>query len=357
VLLGLASAVGAGALVFVLGAGLHILPASRLGVAFVYDLVLSLLWLTLALLYMLQRRLLVLVSVVVWVGTLALLLEVLHLGIYTSEWLSAGIGALVAADAGGTVLHRLVKSLPPEQGVETMPPVRTLVAEVRPYFWYGVLYFAFVFLDRVVAWTKAPPPHYRIFFHRGYELGIDWALVTLLLSIALIDYTVTAFSERLVPTQKRFDSGRIRSHNLSFQRFYARQLALLTGVVAVSAVGVYLAGVALRDHSHNLTAEDFFGQTTTYHVYLWAALGYGLLVWGLLNVTFFFYLSQPGFAVRPLLYAVLTGLVVGLLASRSGVYWQSVEGLAAGAFVFAAATTRNAIRLFGEFDFFAYSAY
>ena len=357
VIVGMAAAAGAGVLLFVLGAALHVLPAGRLGVAVVYDLVLSILWLTLALLYMLQRRMLVLVSVVVWVGTLALFLEVVHLGIYASEWLSAGIAALVAADAGGTVLHRLVRSLPAEQGVETMPPLRALVGEVRPYFWYGVLYFAFVFLDRVVAWTKAPPPHYRIFFHRGYELGVDWALVTLLLSIALIDYTITAFSQRLVPTQKQFDSGRIRSHNLSFQRFYARQLGLLTGVAAVSSVGVYAIGIALRDHSHNITVEDFFGETTTYHVFLWAALGYGLLVWGLLNVTFFFYLSRPGFAVRPLLFAVLTGLVVALAVSRTGVYWQSIVGLAAGAFVFAAATTRNAIRLFGDFDFFAYSAY
>ncbi|MHB8469688.1 MAG: hypothetical protein ACYDCH_08035 [Gaiellaceae bacterium] len=355
--LGLVASAAVGFVALALGAVFQLIPSGRLAIGVVYDLVLSTLWLFLAVLYMLQRRALVLACVMVWVGSFALLLLYTSIGVYASQWLSAGLGALLSALLGALSMRQLVRKAPPERGLEELPPIGKLLRETAPFFWYGILYFAFVFLDRIVGWTKAPPPHYAIFFHRAYELGLDWALLTLLLTVALLDYTINAFAQRLVPTQERFAADGIALHNQSFQRFYARQLALLFVLVVVSAVGIYLGGIRLRDATSATEVQDFFGASTTYRVYMWAALGYGLLVWGLLNVIFFFYLSRPAFAVRSLAPAIATGAIVGLAFSRGGSSWQSVIGLAAGGLVFAATSTAYAIRIFDDMAYYYYSAY
>jgi hypothetical protein len=355
--LGLLASLALGGLLVGFGSLVGLMPPADLANALVYDVLLSALWLTLAVLYMLQRRALVLVVVVFWLGTFVILLRATNIGVYEAQWIAAAYGALIAAALGAEELARLVRRMPAERGVEHAPPARELISGTAIYFCYGALYFGFVFLDRLVAWTKTTPHGYWIFFQRPYELGLDWALLTLLLAIALVDYTVTEFSGRLAPTQERFDGASIAEHNRSFQRFYARQLGLLTALVIFSAIAVYAGGIGIRDGISSSVVTGFFGDSTTYKVFMWAALGYGLLVWGLLNVTFFFYLSRPRYAVRPLLLGAGTAIVVGLLFSRLGGYWESVVGLAVGAFVFAAATTRYMIRMLDRFDFYYYSAY
>lgn len=345
-------------LVIAVGRAVAVLPGRGTEVAAAYLVVLSALWLSLAVLYMLQQRLLVLVSVGVWVAAFAWLLEGPQIGVYQAQWGGAGVGILVSSVAGLLVTWRFARRLPVERRQEPLPSARQLAVEVRPYFAYGVLYFAFVFLDRVVGWSKASPHGYVLFFHGPYELGLDWALLTLLLTVALLDYTITAFADALGPTQRRFAARDLHLHNRAFQFFYLRQLVLL-GLLAVgSAAAMYYGGLWLRDAAGNVSeVRDFFSDSTTYHVFLWGALGYSLLVWGLLNAVFFFFVSRPAYALRPLVWALVAGLAAGAAASRTGPYWQSVVGLAAGGLVFAAGTTGYAIRLLDEIDFYYYASY
>ncbi|HET7566785.1 MAG TPA: hypothetical protein VFJ91_02255 [Gaiellaceae bacterium] len=356
--LGMLAAAALGALVLALEQGVPLLPGHGTEVAAAYLVILSGLWLSLAVLYMLQQRVLVLVSVGVWVGTFAWLLEGPRAGVYQAQWGGAGAGSAFSGLAGLLVTWRLARRLPAERRQEPLPSARQLAVEVRPYFAYGVLYFAIVFLDRIVGWTKAAPHGYVLFFRGPYELGLDWALLTLLLTVALLDYTITAFADALGPTQRRFAARDLHLHNRAFQYFYLRQLVLLGVLAVLSAAGMYFGGLWLRDAAGSFQeVRDFFADSTTYHVFLWGALGYGLLVWGLLNAVFFFFVSRPAYALRPLAWALLAGVVAGAAASRTGPYWQSVVGLAAGGFVFAAGTTAYAIRLLDEIDFYYYASY
>lgn len=341
-----------------LGHAVALLPGNGTEIASVYLGILSALWLSLAVLYMLQQRVLVLASVGVWVGGFAWLLEGPRVGVYQAQWGGAAAGIVFSGVAGLLVTWRLGRRLPAERRSEPLPPARQLALDVRPYFAYGVLYFAFVFLDRVVGWTKAAPHGYLLFFHGPYELGLDWALMTLLLTVALLDYTITAFAETLGPTQRRFAARDVHLHNRAFQYFYLRQLVLLAALAVVSAAGLYYGGLWLRDSAGSFTeVRDFFSSSITYHVFFWGALGYCLLVWGLLNAVFFFFVSRPAYALRPLAWALVAGLAAGAIASRTGPYWESAVGLAVGGLVFAAGTTRYAIRLLDEIDFYYYASY
>ena len=355
---GLLASVGLALVLWLVGTVVELVPQPELRVAIVYELVFSALWLFLAVLYMLQQRTLVLACVGAWVGVFAVLLAIVDTSVYVAQWGGAAAGIASSALVGAWRLHRLVRETGPERALEVLPPARQLAREVAPYFWYGVLYFTLVFADRIVGWTKATPAHYAVYFHGPYELGRDWALLTMLLTVALLDHTINAFAVGLGPTQRRFAARDLRLHNRSFQLFYLRQVVLLAVLVAISAAVLWLGGLWLRDAAGSLVEiRDFFSESVTYRVFIWAALGYGLLVWGLLNAVFFFFVSRPAYALRPLVWGIGLGVAVGIGLSRSGIYWESVIGLAVGALVFAAGTTLYAIRLLDEIDYYAYASY
>jgi hypothetical protein len=61
--------------------------------------------------------------------------------------------------------------------------------------------------------------------------------------------------------------------------------------------------------------------------------------------------------VPALLAALLVNAVVGWQLSREESYWMAVVGLAAGALVFAVATTVAALRVLRRLDYYYYSAF
>ena len=78
---------------------------------------------------------------------------------------------------------------------------------------------------------------------------------------------------------------------------------------------------------------------------------------GLMNSVFVFSLSRPMFVLQAITAAVVVNAVVGFVLSRTLAYWYSVVGLTVGALVFAAVSTRYAMRVFRNLDYYYYSAY
>ena len=49
---------------------------------------------------------------------------------------------------------------------------------MAPYFAYGLVYFSFLFADRIMAWTgRADYRQYFFWFQADYEVGLNWALL------------------------------------------------------------------------------------------------------------------------------------------------------------------------------------
>ncbi len=327
-------------------------------VALAYYLLLGAYWLVLAVLYAMQRRLAIIASTTIGIAVIGILGALTPLPIYVAQWigLTAAIGA--AAVWGQRLLHRAAGHVSGDLRLARLPRASIIAHAVAAYFVYGVLYYVFLFADRIIGWSAdAATQPFVITFRTPYELGLDWALLALILTIAMLEYTINEFSATIIPVQERFDAEQIREHNGYFGRFYARQLAMLAALSVASGMIVFFGVIALQRIAGLGDLDVFVSDDVTRAVFPWAAIGYSLLVWGLMNGVFFFSLSRPAYALRPLAAGLAVGVLVGLLASRTGPYWWSVYGLAVGAAVFAALTTRHALRVLRRLDYYYYSAY
>jgi hypothetical protein len=74
-------------------------------------------------------------------------------------------------------------------------------------------------------------------------------------------------------------------------------------------------------------------------------------------VTFLFSLARPWHVVAAVATAVAVNLGAGITLSRTGAYWESVIGLAAGCAVFAALTAVMVVRTLHRTDYHLFAAY
>ncbi len=320
----------------------------------VYYLFLSPLWLALALLYSMERRVAVIVVFGLGTGVVSLLQLVTPVPIVASHLAGLGVAVAVATVYAAWLLTRLERSSDAAARLARLPRSALLGFGVAPYFAYGILYFALLFLDRLIGWSAGRHP-LPIWFDTPYEYGLDFALLALVLTLPQLEYAIHRFSSKLVPVQQAFDATDAGRHNAHFLRFYLRQVGWLGLVAAVSAGLMWQALLALRGGRGflNLATPD----PVVLHVFTWGVAGYLLLAFGLLNGVFLFSLSRPRSVLLALVLAVPVDLVTGSVLSREGAYWHSVIGMTAGALIFAVVTTVGAVRVLRRLDYYYYSAY
>jgi hypothetical protein len=356
--MGMIAAAGVGALWWVINLLSPSMAQETLAVSLVYYVLLSSLWLFMAVLYTLQMKLAIIASTSVGLIVIGAVLNGTGLGVYVAHWGGLALSNVIAFSLGFRVLRRKAGGVHGDMELAVLPRDSILMYSTGPYFAYGMCYFAFLFLDRVVAWSTAEEPlPFAIWFRTPYELGLDWALLSLVLTIALLEYTINEFSAIIIPVQKRFTAFERDDHNRYFRKFYRRQLAMLGALSVFSAWLTYVAVLSLRRFDSIKQARDFFASDTTFQVYWVGALGYALLVWALMNGVFFFCLSRPWLVLRAIVPAILVDVGVGFVASRVGSYWLAAFGLAAGALVFGLLTSRAMTRVLDRLDYFYYSAY
>lgn len=327
-------------------------------VSLLYYVLLAELWLNSSVLYMLTQRAAILLSTLLGVGVVHLVMTRTDWGIYAAHALGLTLTNLVIVGYGYGLLSRRARRLSEEQKRARPPRLSILLYTTAPYFAYGVLYFGYLYLDRVIGWSVSEGSFpYPFWFHTSYELGVDWALISLILTIALLEYTINEFSAMIIPVQKLFSAFNLEDHNRYFKRFYGRQLVLLLVAACLSIVGTYKAVVALRLFQEVPLIRDFFSSPITFFTFWGAALGYNLLVVGLFNSVFFFSLSRPGPVLRAIVIAMVVNGTIGYGLSRGVAYPWSVVGLMAGSFTFALLTIRSAMRLLDRLDYYYYAAY
>jgi hypothetical protein len=356
--LGSVTVVSCGALAFGIGWAADV-PNELVAVGLMYFVLLAHLWLFLSILYVSKDFLAILLITMAGVGPVDLVMRLTCWGIYAAH----GLGLLTALTlAGGFGYYRLeqaARKTKAELSGARLPLRAITVYEVLPYFAYGVLYFAFLSMDRVNAWS-APSAGARPFFLRfrtPYEAGTAAALISLFLTLAVLQYTINSFSDVLISRQETFRATELSDHNAYFQRFYRRHLFLLLTVGAVSIAATYLALYGIEWSEAAPALADLFGSHVTQLVFAIAAAGYFLMAAAVFNVLFFFTLGRPGLVLRSITPAVLVNAGVGYAASRTFGYEYASLGLLAGSAVFALISTAIALDVFEHFDFYYYSAY
>jgi len=246
-----------------------------------------------------------------------------------------------------------------EKGISPqLPRMSITVYSIMPYFMYGFLYFLFLFIDRINAWSANEfyMPFF-IWFRGEYELGLDFALLALMIPLGVSEVIVHKLMLDLEDAQKRYWATETDAMNRFFKKVYFKMLGIIALTSVVSALfvwkGIFWANEWYLGYSgKTLIRED----TITEFVFIVALISYVILAIGLLNAVILFSLSQPDLVNRSILPAVGVNAFAGFLLSRWFEYSFAVYGLLAGSILFAALTLIHLLKVFGKLDYYYYAA-
>ncbi|HET7711695.1 MAG TPA: hypothetical protein VFL80_07170, partial [Thermoanaerobaculia bacterium] len=232
-----------------LNAFFRILPWPIVWMSIGYYVGLSVLWLNWSLVYVLRKTQLFLL-----ITAIALVLVLLSVRVGGLGPIAANAVGIITADVLSFALARWHFNRLVARRADT-PPVNpprltVLVYSTSRFFLYGLLYNSFLFADRVIAWTSSIGredfPPYGFWLSVRYELGMDLALIIVMLASGVIEHSIQRFSDGLVPCEKRTKSldraDFVRQH-ASVRRRRAVQLAIACALAAGVAVA---AAAALR---------------------------------------------------------------------------------------------------------------
>lgn len=356
---GVFTTVGVALFLYLLNAVIPFYPHSMLVLGLVYFLLISMLLLFSGVLYALEQRLIILLIIVAGTMIVVAGMDGFQWGIYLSHWTGLILTNLMLAAYALGYLRLKIRIHRQQHNSGTLPGHSVRYYINYRYFLYGFLYFFFLFLDRILAWTAGPPPPpYIMWFNTPYELGMDWALLSLIFTIAVLEYSVNTFARQLLPLQQQASFARIDNFNAYFQRFYRRQLMLLIGVGIASVAITYVSVSSLRFLQSSVPEiRDFFTNAMTFRVFWMASISYLFVVIGLLHSLFFFTLNKPAFAVYSIGSAFVVNFFVGFLCSRIFGLEYAAAGLIAGALTFAIVSGIYAKKFFRKLDYYYYSAF
>lgn len=319
----------------------------------IYFLFLSVIWLSTTIMYILQKELTFTGLIIGGIALVYIFFQVLHFGIIISQVIALSLVSVVGVLLARYFFLQAEKQM--EKGINPPLPRLSLVLNISlPFFSYGFLYFLFLFIDRVVAWsTNNIYMPFLIWFRGEYELGLDLALIVLILPMGLVEAVVTEMMVNLEGHQKKYMMYEIPDLNNMYKRMYLRRLAYVTLFSALNAVGLYLLIEALNKHGI-FESVLFFGGTTRF-VFIWAVIAYAIVAVALLNALILFFLARPKMAYRGVLLGLAVDLGLGFLLSRWVDYYWAVFGLLAGALVFAVVSSRQVLKVLNNLDYYLYS--
>lgn len=354
--LAMASVVAFGGLVWVIARATGAYPAKDLGTASGYYLLIAAQALAGALLLTLRKYLAMVAATVLALAVAGLLYKHSSLEVREVHWAGLAVGVAFQGLVAFGVLRRRAIRTTGDERLARLPRVRLLARRAWPFGLYGLLYFAFLSTDRVLAWAAGSHP-LPLWFHSSYELALDWALAAVVFALAFLEITVESFSALLVPTASRFAVNAVGGFNRSIVRFWARQLAWVGGL---AAAGTWVAvGIAwLFDRLGWLgDAEEVYTDPVARYVFGLAVIGYALLALGIANSVFLMSLNRPWRSIAAIGPALLVTIGIGIAMTTRYAYWTSVFGMVCGAGLFALISTWLTWRTLHRTDYYNYSAW
>jgi Putative exopolysaccharide Exporter (EPS-E) len=346
-------------LALLVNAMFDILPWSMTLTAAGYYAALSILWLNWSMLYLLHKtELFVMITAVALAAVLAAA-KLAHFGP-----VAANAVGLAVADALSFViaLRHLGRIARQKASFEPVNPPRltVLVYGTSRFFLYGLLYNLFLFTDRIVAWTSGVGredfPPYGFWLNVRYELGMDLALVVVMVLSGVVEYATQRFSETLIPNEKRRKSVDAEGFLRETRDAQRRRTIALAGA-AVIAVGIAIVvAEALRALPNPRLQQSLVSPTAT-RVFWIAVAAYVVYMFAMQNMLLLLTLQRVDLAARAVGIALCANVAVGFVCSRAMHYSLAVVGLLAGTIVLLLLTTRDTRRVLGELDYYYYAAY
>ncbi len=333
---------------------MNIYPFRMMSVIVLYFLFLSTIWLSVTIMYILEREIMFSALLTFGIILVYILFVLFKINIILSQ-----IIALVIVSVIGLMLVRYffaVEERKMEKGLEAPLPRKSIMLySTIPYFMYGFLYFTFLFVDRVVAWsTNDSFMPYLIWFRGAYELGLDFALLMLIVPMGCNEILVNKFIMDIDHAQKNNETDDISTLSDNFLRHYYSRMIIITVVSFVCALLVYIVVRLIDTGFFRVLRSGFLSNETTHFVFIWGLLSYAILAVALMNAVTLFSMSQAEKVGRTVFISLLVNIVVGFLLSRWIDYSYAVVGLFVGSLLFMIMSTSHVSEVIRKFDYYLY---
>jgi hypothetical protein len=332
-----------------------LLPWDLFLVATLYYASLSLLWLNWSMVYVAGQRYWIAIVTAAALGVVVMLARYRGWNIIAANTAGLAVAAVLSFVMGVQALGGFGRLAP-----HNPPRITVLVYSTSRWFLYGLLYNAFVFADRIVAWTartgREDLPPYSFWLSPRYELGMDLALVVVMILSGAVEAAVQTFSERLVPVEKSLASDERERFSAWFTAFYRRRLALIV-VAAIVAIAGARACVTLVSHLPDQDIRTGMTSASAMTAFWLGAIGYALLMPAMQNTLLLLTLSRVELAVRAVAIALAANLTVGFVCSRAIFYADAAAGLVAGSAVLFVITWLDVRRVGARLDYHYFAAF
>ena len=240
---------------------------------------------------------------------------------------------------------------------EGTPRASILFYSLIPFYTYGLLYFIFLVADRIVAWsTNVAAKPYFIWFDVPYELGLDWALIALVLLMGLTEISIHEFMYRINDLVIRYKYKDYKKFNNAiysfFKKFNLIYLFFSIIIILITYFTIFIA-YKITDLPY---IENFFNGYTPF-VFWVGSISYAFMVNGLMNVLFIFSFSRQNYSVFSIMIATFANIIVGMILSRMFGLEFAVIGLLVGSVLFWWLSFKHSVDMLKKLEFYYYSSF
>ena len=334
---------------------LGIFTGKMLTIIVLYYFILNAIWLSVTIMYILDYELIFSGLLVLGIGIIFVLFKIFKINIIASQLISLAIVAILGGIIALLIFTIKGRKKKKDEIEPSMQRKTIILNTVFHYFIYGFSYFAYLFTDRIIAWsTNDVYMPYVIWFRGEYELGLDFALLILIIPMGFVEFIIRSMMNSISKAQKDYYMYEVDKMHRRYYRMYIFRLLLILLFAILSGILVYILVILIRKNYFPMI--DIGISDTTFFVFIIALIGYAFTAMGLLNVEIMFCVAQPKMATKTILPGLLTTIVVGFILSRVIHYSYAVVGLLAGSIVFFAVGGVFVVKLLKKLDYYLYMA-
>jgi len=341
--------------VFLIGANcvLKFFPLSVLLIMCCYAFLIGYLLLVLAPLYPLNKRWVSSLAIILGTGIALLLKKGDFMHVYLTHWIGISIAILTTRLFLFFFLRKI--KTPKITDNENLKSSQIIYANFN-YFIYGVFFYMFIFLDRILAWSSTSNKElpFFIYYEPNYEIGMDLAVLTFFLLIGILEYSISAFSTFLDFKQKSTSFELLKKFNNDFKKTYWKNTLLLLVSGFFIIIFLYLLITSRWGYS------AFFNEklvNVSLNVFFIGSISYVFLIWGMLNTLYLFTLNISSEPLKAIIFGFTVNLIVGLILSRVFHFEYSVYGMLAGSITYMSITLKKVIKFLNQLDYHYYASY
>ncbi|MFC0215185.1 hypothetical protein ACFFK0_22595 [Paenibacillus chartarius] len=345
-------------LLYVINSFIQVLPYDLLTVAILYFFFLNAIWLSVTVMYILKKELVFTGLILAGIGIVYLIIQIIgEKNIIVAQLIALLVVSVISM---ALVVYFFKKAEQKgERGIAPkLPKMSVLLYSTMPYFVYGFLYFAFLYVDRIMAWTTYNPGYmpFYILFRGYYELGLDFALLVLIIPMGVSEVVLSKLMQDIQTSQKAYWGHEADKMNQFFVLQYWKRIGAVAGISGLSAILIYFITRYITTELPSNAGRILITDPITQSVFFWALIAYVFVAIALMNTVVLFALSQPMRAIQCVFPAMALNLVVGFVCSRWWGYEYAVIGLLAGSLAFMIISARNVLQVLRKLDYYLYAA-